>query len=106
MFVVVTPLRKNGFRTPARDLAGCDISGDLVIGQRWITSTQSRLAAEIRKHGSQASGDDEILAVLFDPAIRSWRGANFKLNGWEIREWKGEGRQLVVQEWACRIDGF
>lgn len=106
MLVVVTPLRKNGFRIPARDLAECDISGDLVIGQRWVTSTQSRLAAEIRKHGSQLPGEDQILMVLFDPEIRSWRGSTFKLNGWEVLEWKDEGRQLVLQEWACQIQGL
>jgi len=49
---------------------------------------------------------DDVLAVLFDPEIRSWRGGTFKLNGWEIIDWKREGRQLVIQEWACRIEGF
>ena len=106
MRVFVTPLRRNGFRIPARDLGSSELSGDLVIQERAISSTQSRKAAEVRKYGSQLSSSDQVLAVLFDPEIRCWRGATFKLNGWEVIDWKGEGRQLVVQEWACRIDGF
>lgn len=106
MLVVVTPLRKNGFRIPSRDLGSCEIAGDLIVQERRISETQSRTAAEIRKKGIQIANDDQVLAVLFDPEIRSWRGATFKLNGWEVIDWKGNGRQLVVQEWACRIDGF
>lgn len=106
MHVFVTPLRRNGFRIPARDLGSSEISGDLVIQERAISPTQARKAAEVRTHGSQLASGDQLLAVLFDPEIRCWHGATFKLNGWEVIDWKGEGRQLVVQEWACRIEGF
>ena len=107
MRVAVTPLRKHGFRIPNRDLsANVELIGELLILNRWVSNTKTRLAAELRKGGSTVSGDSNLLAVLYEPVIKGWMGANFNLTGWEILDWKEEGRQIVVQEWACRIDGF
>lgn len=103
MLVTVTLLRQNGFRLNKENR---ELSGQLVIHERRISETASRLAAELHGPSAMKSNHDQVLAVLFDPEIRSWLGSTFKLNGWEIIEWKSEGRQLVVQEWACRIDGF
>lgn len=103
MRITITLLRQNGFRvsTEYREL-----SGQLFIHERHVSQSATRLAAELHGPSSMMGKGENLLAVLFDPKIRSWQGATFKLNGWEIIDWKGDGRQLVVQEWACRIDGF
>lgn len=103
MRITITKLRHNGFRKKPENH---ELSGRLIIHERHVGESVKRLAAELRGLNSMMGGGDQVLAVLFDPQIRCWRGATFKLNGWEIIEWKGEGRQLVVQEWACRIEGF
>jgi hypothetical protein len=103
MQVTVTLLRRNGFRIQTDNL---QVSGQLVIAERRVRDGMLRLAAEIQTPGPMLGDGPSIIALLFDPTIRNWRGANFKLNGWEIIDWKGEGRQLVIQEWACTIDGF
>lgn len=103
MQITATLLRHNGFRIQTGNQ---QISGQLVIEERRIRDGMLRLAAEIQAPGAMLGNGARVLAVLFDPQIRVWRGAGFKLNGWEIIEWKGEGRQLVVQEWACCIDGY
>ena len=103
MKVTATLLRRNGFRIQKDNQ---QIAGELVIAKRRIRDDVLRLAAEIQAPSAMLGDGPRVLAVLFDPEIRAWRGANFKLNGWEIIEWKGEGRQLVVQEWACCIDGY
>lgn len=103
MHITATLLRQNGFRLNKENR---EISGQLIIHERRITETAIRLAAELHGPAAMKANDERVLAVLFDPEIRSWQGSTFKLNGWEIIDWKGEGRQLVVQEWACRIDGF
>lgn len=82
------------------------VAGQLAIAERRIREGMLRLAAEIQEPGPMLGDGPRILALLFEPEIRAWRGSSFKLNGWEIIDWKGEGRQLVVQEWACTIDGF
>lgn len=103
MQITATLLRRNGFRVQSGNQL---ITGELVIGERRIREGMMRLAAEIQAPGAMLGNGAQTLAILYDPEIRCWRGATFKLNGWEIVEWKGEGRQLVVQEWACRIEGF
>jgi len=103
MKVTVTLLRRNGFRIQTDNR---QVSGQLVIAERRVRDGMLRLAAEIQTPGPMLGDGPSIIALLFDPTIRNWRGASFKLNGWEIIDWKGEGRQLVVQEWACTIDGF
>lgn len=103
MQVTVTLLRRNGFRIQTDNR---QVSGQLVIAERRVRDGMLRLAAEIQTPGPMLGDGPSIIALLFDPTIRNWRGASFKLNGWEIIDWKGEGRQLVVQEWACTIEGF
>lgn len=103
MHITVTMLRRGGFRIRS-DYQ--EITGNLVIEERRVREGMTRLAAEIQTPGAMLGSGPHTAAVLFDPQIRCWRGATFKLNGWEILDWKGEGRQLVVQEWACRIEGF
>lgn len=103
MKVTATLLRRNGFRIQKDNR---QIAGELVIAERRIRDGMLRLAAEIQAPGAMLGDGPRVLAILFDPEIRAWRGASLKLNGWEIIEWKGEGRQLVVQEWACSIDGY
>lgn len=103
MHITATLLRQNGFRLNKENR---QISGQLIVHERRISETASRLAAELHGPSAMKASDEQVLALLFDPEIRSWHGTTFKLNGWEIIDWKGEGRQLVVQEWACRIDGF
>lgn len=103
MRVSITQLRHNGFR---KSTENHELSGQLIIQQRHIGQGAKRLAAELYRPSTTLVSGDQALAVLFDPEIRSWHGATFKLNGWEIIDWKGDGRQLVIQEWACRIEGF
>ena len=103
MRVTITQLRHNGFRVKTENR---ELSGQLFIHDRHVGESMKRLAAELHGLNSVAGSGDQVLAVLFDPEIRSWHGAMFKLNGWEIVDWKGDGRQLVIQEWACRIEGF
>jgi len=103
MRITVTLLRENGFRVKTR---ARELTGQLVIEECRIREGMVRLAAEIKEPGASLGEGGRTLAVLFDPEIRCWHGATFKLNGWEIIDWKGDGRQLVIQEWACRVDGF
>ncbi len=103
MRVTITQLRHNGFR---KSLENHEFSGQLIIQERHVGQGAKRLAAEVHGASSMLGSGDQVLAVLFDPVIRSWHGATFKLNGWEIINWKGDGRQLVIQEWSCRIEGF
>ena len=103
MRITATLLRQNGFRVQSGNQT---ITGELVIEQRRIREGMMRQAAEIQEPGAMLGNGALTLAMLYDPEIRCWRGATFKLNGWEIIDWKGDGRQLVVQEWACRVDGF
>ena len=103
MRVSITQLRHNGFR---KSTGNHELSGHLIIQERHVGQGVKRLAAELHELNSITCSGDQVLAVLFDPEIRSWHGATFKLNGWEIIDWKGDGRQLVIQEWACRIEGF
>lgn len=107
MFISVTPLRKNGFRREQRDLrTDAQICGDFCILDRRISATQTRKAAELRKRGVVNADDSNLLAVLYEPQLKSWRGGTFNLTGWEIIDWLDTGRQIVIQEWACRIEGF
>ena len=103
MQITATLLHRNGFRVQSGHQI---ITGELVIQERRIREGMNRLAAEILAPGAMLGKGAHTIAVLFDPEIRCWHGATFKLNGWEIIDWKGDGRQLVVQEWACRVDGF
>jgi hypothetical protein len=107
MQVEIQPLRINGFKMPTRS-HGADtlLRGELIIGHHWLSKSQTRLAAQLRKPGVSISGDEYLLAVLYEPQIKGWRGAGFGLTGWEILDWKSDGRQIVLQEWACWILGF
>lgn len=107
MQVEITPLRKNGFKLSGKaNQSHTQIHGNLTIGPRWVSSTQTRLAAELRCLGSVLQGDESLIAVIYEPQIKGWRGSGFNLTGWEIVDWKGDGRQIVMQEWACTIIGW
>lgn len=103
MHVTVALLRENGFRVKSRHR---ELTGQFVIHERLIREGQKRRVAELQAPGALLGNGAVTLATLYDPEIRLWTGATFKLNGWEIINWKGDGLQLVVQEWACRIEDF
>lgn len=105
MQIKATPLRHNGFKLSFKDASAREpLSGELIIHQRWVSETKTRLAAEIRKAGSVIEDEANLVALLYEPKVSHLQGAMFRLTGWEIINWKTEGRQLVVQEWACTID--
>jgi len=101
--VEVYPLRRNGFKIPDRDQrTGQPMRGHLAIGNHWITQTKTKLAATIRREPGCTS-PDAVLGVLFDPVVKSLEGHVLLISGWELIDWKGDGRQAVVQEWVCSL---
>lgn len=104
MQVEIHPLRRNGFRIPNREHGrGEPLRGTLVIEACWLTETQKRRAAILYRHGTHSAAKEHIIAKLFEPEIKMLAGARFVLTGWELVEWKEQGRQIVMQEWPCLV---
>ena len=105
MKVAMYPRRRAGFKIPDREWRlGEPVRGYLSIADRWITKTQTRLSASIAPDPSKVGGKD-ALAVIYDPQVKSLRGSVLVIAGWELIDWKNDGRQFVLQEWVCELGG-
>lgn len=73
--------------------------GMLVIGNAFVSKTESRWCARLITHDGRHL---EIVPRLYEPQIAGMLNDGFLLRGFE--DYRAEGdRQIVLQEWKCEV---
>jgi hypothetical protein len=100
MIVNVYKVREAGFKIPSRE-ADCQhpMKGALRLERLWVSDTRTKRALVLRKVSDVTSNG--LISVLYEPDMTALGDSWMRFKGWEILEYLGRGRQLVVQEWRC-----
>jgi len=73
--------------------------GMLIIGDAWVSKTQTRFCARLVTHDGHQL---DIVPRLYEPQIISMLTDGFLLRGFEDHKAEGD-RQMVMQEWTCEV---